>query len=519
VKAVTAGEMRKIEQEAINEYGIPSILLMENAALALLTAVEDTLGDVTGKKIVILAGKGNNGGDGMAVGRHLVNKGAEVKAFLFASGEELKDHSHTNFKLLRGLGTAIFQVSSETELRAFKLALMTCDLAIDALYGTGFRGALPAIEESYVRALNNSGKPIVSADIPSGLEADTGRVYKDAVRANTTVTFGLPKLGHFLGVGPEYVGQVRVDKISIPDSMLDDPKVNTHVLTKERVASYIPKRGISGHKGTHGTCLFIGGSPGMTGALTLSARSALRSGAGLVQMAVGESLAPFVDSMLPEAITVALNELRAGVLDPRALQQIVEKMHGARAVSFGPGMGQNVQVAEQLEGLIERCPKPLVIDADGLNALALDLKMLSRAQGPIILTPHPGEMARLTGLSVSDVQNNRLELVLEKAIEWKVILVLKGPATLVGSPDGRVFINPTGNAILGTGGTGDVLTGCIVGLLAQGVPPLEAACLGVYVHGLAGDILAEEMGVRGALAHEVADALPKALTRIQEYVR
>ncbi len=515
MKLVTADQMRKIEQKAIYEYGIPSIVLMENAALALLSTVEGIIGNVAGKKIVILAGKGKNGGDGLALGRHLVNRGGEVKAFLCASGDKLKGDSHTNFKLLRGLGTTIFQVNSETELKAFKLALMTCDLVIDALYGTGFRGALPPVEESYIQALNDSGKPVVAVDIPSGLEADTGKAYRDAVRAKATVTFGLPKLGLFLGAGPKHVGQLKVEKISIPDSILADPKVNTHVLSSDSLSNFIPVREIDSHKGIHGTCLCIGGSPGMTGALALCARSALRSGAGLVQMATGISLAPLVDSMLPEATTVALNESQPGLLDPRAVEQLEDKIQQSRAVSFGPGMGQTVEIAELLTGLLERCKKPLVIDADGLSALALDLNMLSQVQGPVILTPHPGEMARLTGLTVSEVQSRRLELALEKAVEWKVILVLKGQATIVASPDGKAFINPTGNPILGTAGTGDVLTGCIVGLLAQGILPLEAACLGVYAHGLAGDILAEQKGKRGALAQEVADALPYALARIQ----
>ncbi len=515
MKVVTAAEMVRIEREAINAYGIPSLLLMENAALAVLDAAKEILGELKGKKVVILAGKGNNGGDGLALGRHLVNRGVEIKVFLCGRSDEMKSDCLTNFQLLRGLGATVFQVTGETELRAFKLALLTCDLAVDALYGTGFRGALPPVQESYVRALNESAKPVLAIDIPSGLEADTGRVYREAVLADVTVTFGLPKLGHFLGMGPECVGEIKVDKISIPESILDDQNVNTHVLTAEQVAEYIPPRIASGHKGTHGKCLLVGGSPGMTGALVLAARAALRSGAGLAQMATGASLAPFVDSMLPEATTLGLNEIKAGVLDPRALEQVQEGISKAKAVSFGPGMGQGVEVAEYLAGVIERCPKPLVIDADGLNALALDLKMLARAQGPIILTPHPGEMARLTGLKLEEVLNNRLDLALEKAVEWKVILVLKGPSTIVVAPDGRAFLNPTGNPVLGSGGTGDVLTGCITGLLAQGVPPLEAACLGVYAHGLAGDILAKEMGQRGALAGEVADTLPKALGKIQ----
>lgn len=513
MKVVTGSEMMRIEQQAIEEYGIPSILLMENASLATLQAVEELLGEFKGKRVVILAGKGNNGGDGLAVGRHLVNRGVEVKVFLCGCSDELKPDSFTNFRLLKSLGATIFQVKGETELRAFKLALLTCDLAVDSLYGTGFRGALPPVEESYVRALNESGKPVVAVDIPSGLEAGTGRVYKDAVKAKITVTFGLPKLGHFLGQGPEYSGRLKVDKISIPDRILDDQNVNSHVLTSSQVAGYIPLRPITGHKGTHGTCLLIGGSPGMTGALALSARAALRSGAGLAQMATGASLAQLVDGLLLEGTTLGLAETGPGTLDPGALDGL--DFSRVKSVAFGPGMGQGPEVTEVLGRLVGSCDKPLVIDADGLNALAKDLKILTRVKGPVILTPHPGEMARLTGLPLDEVVNNRLEIALAAAIEWKVILVLKGATTLVVAPDGRVFLNPTGNPILGSGGTGDVLTGCITGLLAQGAPPLEAACLGVFCHGLAGDIQAAKLGTRGALASEIADTLPLALRQIE----
>ena len=516
MKVVTAAQMIKAEQAAIAGYGIPSILLMENASMAVLTAIEDILGELVSKKAVILAGKGNNGGDGLALGRHLVNRGMEVKVFLCGARDELKPDCITNLRLLQALGVAVFEVSGETELRAFKLALMTCDLAVDALFGTGLRGAMPPVEESYVKALNEAGKPAVAVDIPSGLESDTGKVYKEAVRAKVTVAFGLPKLGHFLGMGPEYSGQVRVDNISIPDTLLEDASINTHVLTEDYVAEFIPARPIDGHKGTHGSCLVIGGSLGMTGAVALASRAALRSGAGLVQMAVGQSIAPFVDSLLMEATTLALQEINPGVLDTTAVGQLQEGITRARSLAFGPGMGKAGEVADFLSWLIENCPKPLVIDADGLNAVATDLKMLARARGPVILTPHPGEMARLCGLTVQEVVDNRLELAQEKAVEWKVILVLKGSSTVIAAPDGRAFINPTGNPILGTGGTGDVLTGLITGLIAQGVDPLQAACLGVYCHGLAGDILAEDFGTRGALAHEVCDLIPKALRKMQK---
>lgn len=518
MKIVTSAQLMQLEHMAINEYGIPSILLMENAALAVLEAVSEALGDVTSKRIVILAGKGNNGGDGLALGRHLVNRGAEVKVFICGDPAELKPDSLLNFRLLKGLGAAIFQVCGETELRAFKLALMTCDLAVDALYGTGFRGALPPVQESYVQALNESGKPVIAVDIPSGLEADTGKIYKDAVRAKVTVTFGLPKLGHFLGRGPEYSGRVQVDKISIPETILDAPQVQTHILTDQKVAGYIPPRAIDGHKGTHGLGIIVGGSSGMTGALALAARALLRSGAGLVQMVTGASIAAQVDSLLLEGTTIALSESSPGVLAPESVGRIQEALLRAKAMAVGPGLGKAEGMFDFLATLVGNCNKPLVLDADALNILALDLKVLEKAQAPVILTPHPAEMARLTGLTVNEVVSNRLELALAKAVEWNVFLVLKGSTTLIVSPTGEVFLNPTGNPILGTGGTGDVLTGCITGFLAQGVPPLKAACLGVYCHGLAGDILAAEMGPRGALAGQVADALPRALKQIAQQV-
>lgn len=514
MKVVTAAQMVRIEQEAINNYGIPSILLMENAALAVLEAISEILGTVKGKRITVLAGKGNNGGDGLALARHLVNRGAEVQLFLCAQEDMLKNDSLTNYKLLKGLELEIFAASGETELKAFELALMTCDLAVDALYGTGFRGALPPVQESYVKALNDAGKPVVAVDIPSGVEADTGKVYKEAVRAVATVTFGLPKLGQFLKAGPEYTGKLHINPISIPAGIRGASTVATSLLTAEYVGRAIPSRSRYGHKGTHGTGLIIGGSPGMSGALALAAKAALRSGAGLVRMATGENMAQFVDGLLEEATTIGLKETPTGRWATGAFGQLKAALASADAVGVGPGLGQNNEILKLLNEIVEQSHKPLVIDADGLNALAQDIQVLLHANGPVILTPHPGEMARLTGLNVEEVQANRLELALEKASQWGVILVLKGAATIVASPDGRAFINTSGGPILGAGGTGDVLTGCIVGLLAQGVEPLDAACLGVYCHGLAGDIIAAEITDRGALAGEVADKLPQALAHL-----
>lgn len=512
MRAVNAQQMREIEKQAIEVFGIPSLLLMENAALAVVQEIQQTVERMSSKKsnkTIILVGKGNNGGDGLAIARHLLILGMDVTVFSFAKTEEFQGDAALNCRLYQNAGGRFFLIEGEKQLRFTRLALQQADIIVDAIYGTGLRGALPSLVEELVDLVNQTQACVISVDIPSGVEADSGKTYRSAIRAQTTVTFGLPKLGHFLGKGPEYAGRVIVDPISIPERYLAQEEVATFVLTDAEVHSFLPMRTLQGHKGTHGKGVLVAGSPGMTGAAILAGRSALRCGIGLLQIVTPEYTASPIDIGLTEATIWPVEGEKT--LGKQALPVITEKCRAAQALAIGPGLGQNPDFIPVLEDVFRTVDLPVLLDADALNLVAQEPGILGYRQGrgPLIMTPHPGEMARLCDCSVQEIQENRLEIAVAKAVEWGAVLVLKGAVTVIASPDGRAFLNPTGNPGLGTGGTGDVLTGGILAWLAQGVPPLEAACLGVYLHGKAADELARDVGWSGFTATEVADQLAK----------
>lgn len=519
MRVVNAEQMRQIEEKAIHHYGIPSLLLMENAAWAVVEEIRRCLpkeeADLSGRKAVILVGKGNNGGDGLAVARHLVLQGMDVTVFLFAGLKELKGDAALNLRLFQGTTGKCFVIEGEKQRRLTRLALAQADVVVDALFGIGMRGALPSLVEEYVDQVNRAPGWVVAIDIPSGVDANTGKVYRTAIRAQTTVTFGLPKWGLFLGEGPDYSGRVVVDPISIPASYLEDEGISTFVLTDNDVRKMLPIRTLKGHKGTHGKGILVAGSEGMSGAAVLAGRGALRSGIGLLQIVTPQGIAQEVDTAITEAtIWSAPGD---GYLNEEAWPVILRQSEKAQALAVGPGLGQKPEFISVLGEILRSISCPVILDADALNQVAREpgLLGLRNGLGSLILTPHPGEMARLCECSVEDVESNRLDLAVAKAVEWEAVVVLKGSVTIIASPDGRAFFNPTGNPGLGTGGTGDVLTGSILAWLAQGVAPLEAACLGVYLHGKSADVLAGEYGWAGFTASEVADKLPKVRRELE----
>lgn len=513
MRVVSSGQMRSIDANAINNYGIPGIVLMENAALAVVRETEKILSPngkkgLKGQKAVILAGKGNNGGDGLAVARHLTVLGMEVTVFLFCGPNELSGDAGLNYELYQKTGGKIVQVEDEQQLRLFKLALIQAQIVIDALYGTGFKGSLPENAVSFVEELNRSDLPVICVDIPSGVEADSGKVRNTAVKGDVTVTFGLPKFGHFLGEGQIYCGKLVIDQISIPEHIINEEKIFAYLLTDEIIKPLIPVRHPHGHKGTHGRAVLIGGSVGMSGAVILAGKSAQRCGTGLLQIVVPEGISETVDLGVMEATVWPAKDFE--VLTGDSWPVIEKRLAGADACAVGPGLKQTESFLPVLKKILQDNEIPVIMDADALNLISRepDLLSLRKGKGTLILTPHPGEMARLCGCSPAEVQEDRLKLAITKAMEWGAIVVLKGAGTIVASPDGRVFINTTGNAGLGAGGTGDVLTGSILSWVAQGVPPLGAACLGVYLHGRAADLLKDQYGLSGFTASEVADTLP-----------
>ena len=513
MKLLKADEMKDIDRRASSEFGIPSIILMENAGLRTLEVIEEILGETKNRMIIILAGKGNNGGDGLVIARHLINSGAVVETYLTGEVEELTQDSRINYEILLKMGARIFPLSSEKDLYLLMLSLMNADLIVDALYGIGFKGSLNQFDSRLVKMVNWCRAPVVAVDIPSGVEADTGRVNGDAIKASHTVTFALPKIGLVLEPGKEYVGTLSVADISIPAVLLEDKAIKTNLISEAMLSALIKPRSANSHKGTYGHVLLVGGSPGMVGAIMMSSQAALRTGAGLVTAAVPESLTAVVDSSLMEVMTAPLAQTGQSAIALEALPAIENLLGTVSVCAVGPGMSRYPEAGAIIRHILERSGVPLVIDADGLNALENDVAILKDRQVPIVLTPHPGEMARLTGKTIEEIQSQRLEIAQTFAREWGVTLVLKGNKTIIANPSGEVYINISGNPGMATAGSGDVLTGIITGLIAQGLKPQDAAFAGVYLHGLAGDLAAQIKGEPGLIAGDLISCIPEVLKK------
>ncbi|MEW6663149.1 MAG: NAD(P)H-hydrate dehydratase [Bacillota bacterium] len=509
MKLVTAEEMQGLDQKAITMFGIPGIVLMENAGLQVMAAIQELLVSLEGKRILIFAGKGNNGGDGFVIARHLANRGAEPKVFLLGRPEEIKGDAAANLHILNKMEIKIHPLLAEKDLQRVDIALLHADLLVDAIYGTGFKGSILGIAGEAIRLINSAKKPIVAVDVPSGLETDTGRVLGPCVKATCTVSFGLPKLGLFLDPGARYTGTVKVADISLPHKLIAQSQFKHNLITRDWCQGLLPSRDTGGHKGTFGKVLVVGGSTGMTGAVYLAAEAALRSGAGLVTAAVPASLYPILETKTTEVITCPLPDVDGGYLSEGAVEPVLHLAEKASVVVLGMGLGQHSQSVRWLHRVLPALNRPVVLDADGLNGLIGNTKLLPQMAGPVVVTPHPGEMSRLVGVPVSLVQDNRLKIARQAAAEWKATVVLKGAGTVVANPEGEVYLNTNGNPGMATGGTGDVLAGIIAGLIAQGLEPGYAAGVGVYAHGAAGDEAARVKGQMGLIAGDVLNALPE----------
>lgn len=511
MKIVSAEEMRGIDRRASQDFGVASLILMENAGIRVVEVAETFLESTPLRRVVIVAGKGNNGGDGLVVARHLLNSGAQVETFLLGNPEEMTPDTLVNYEILRKMEARLFPLQDEEGINRLFISTLSADLIIDALYGISFRGRLGEFDSRVVSILNQSQRPIIAVDIPSGVEADTGRVMGEAVRASWTVTLALPKLGLLMEPGSSYAGRVTVADISIPSKLLSERVLKTNLLTEDLVKGFFAPRPRVSYKGTYGHALVIGGSMGMTGAVMLSSASALAVGAGLVTAAVPESLLPIVESGLVEVMTTPLAETRQKAIALEALPAIENLLGTVSVCAIGPGMSRYPEAKAIVRFVLERSGVPVVIDADGLNALGEDMSVLGNRQVPIVLTPHPGEMSRLQGTAVGELQSRRMEAAREAASEWGVTVVLKGSRTIVAEPNGETYLNITGNPGMATAGSGDVLTGVITGLIAQGIRPNAAAGIGVYLHGKAGDLVKESRGERGLIAGDLVRALPEVI--------
>ncbi len=508
MKLVTASEMRELDRRAIEEVGIPSLVLMENAGRSTYQILRREFPDLVGE-VGVLAGRGNNGGDGFVVARYLAGDGLPVAVFLLGSRDRVSGDARVNLDILAHLGVEVVEVLSEADLNPALHRLARAELIIDALLGTGLDKPVQGLMATLIDKVNHLRAPVLAVDIPTGLSADTGEVLGVAVQAQVTVTYGWPKIGQVVPPGRDYVGNLWQVDLSIPPALARELPHSMPEPTEMR--QLLPDRLFGSHKGTYGHLLVLAGSEGKTGAATLTSEGGLRAGAGLVTLGVAASLNDILEAKLTEAMTLPLPEARGTrALGREARQPILEFLEEKTTLALGPGLGTHPETQELVRHLVHNLPQPMVVDADGINCIALDTSCLP-AQGPRILTPHPGEMARLVGSSPREVQADRLRLAREAAARFQVILVLKGAQTLVAAPDGRVSLNPTGNPALASGGTGDVLTGLIGGYLAQGLNPWDAARLGVYLHGLAADYFAGLHGPRSMIAGDLIEVYPEAI--------
>lgn len=513
MKIATAEQMLLCDRLTSAEYGVPSLELMENAGRGTVAAITRHFGPLTERKVLIFIGPGNNGGDGLVIARILLEQGAQPQVVSLVDLEKLQGDAARNLKRVKQLAMPLYTCLEEDELPWVERLVTESDLLVDALFGTGLRSLITGVFAAVIKCINASPLPVVAVDIPSGLDSDTGIPQGVSVRARLTCTYGLPKFAQVEPQGKEYVGLLEVIDIGIPAEVVERIGVKVEWLDHGLVKSLIPERGLASHKGIFGHLLALAGSLGKGGAAVLCGLGAARSGVGLVTIAAPKTINGVVQGALPEAMTEVLS-FSQQYLSDTDYEQLLAACHGKGAVAVGPGLGTAEETGQVVRKLYRELRQPMVIDADGLNLLAGEVAVL--AAGPRILTPHPGEMSRLAGISTVEIQGKRRAVAADFAKKHGVYLVLKGASTVIAAPDGRLAVNPTGNPGMAAGGVGDVLTGLIGGLLAQGVSPWEAACLGVYVHGLAADRIARAGRPFGFLASELAAEIPAAFQEVLE---
>lgn len=530
MKLPDSAEMRGLDQRTIEEYGIPGIVLMENAGLSTVRMMEEQLGSPTDSFALIFIGPGNNGGDGLVIGRHLHQRGCSPIFIFLVDPDSLKGDAAANMAIIRKLRLPYHEIDNEARVKAlpvlyrqFASGSRSCYAIVDGLFGTGLTRPVEGRFAEAIKFINSaeavSGIPVISVDIPSGLDADSGKILGTCVEADHTATYGCAKPGQVLHHGPEFTGRLHIIDIGIPPEVVERAKIRTelldHTFTSQLVAKL--RRAENVHKGNHGHLAVLGGSPGKTGAAVLAVRGALRIGAGLVSLFAQKDLNAIYESLLVEAMTIPLPSGRshAGVED---LSFIEENIQDKKALVIGPGLGTETATTELVLSLYERSKLPLILDADGLTLIAAHSGSLPAPAGPRIFTPHPGEMARMLGKSVAEIQGDRLRAAREACDIYggkgkECVMVLKGSGTIVASSSGLSYINTSGNPGMATGGMGDTLAGVIGGLLCQGLDCEQAAAAAVFIHGLAGDILYEKQGV-GYSATELGDTLPRAVSSL-----
>jgi NAD(P)H-hydrate epimerase len=503
--------MRKLDRKAIEDFGISGLILMENAARGTVNAMCRHFPDLLTKRVGILAGRGNNGGDAFVVARYLLNRGVVCQVYLLTAREEVKGDAAANLAILNRMGAEITEIMNLEAWEAQRAKIAENEILVDGILGTGVKGPVKGFFHEIIDFVNSLGIPMVSIDIPSGLDADTGQVLGTCIHAFLTVTFGLAKRGLLVQPGANYCGKLVIVDISLPKPAIEAETIRDFLIEGAEFLPFLLPRNPDAHKGEFGHLLVLSGSPGKTGAAALVCQAAIRAGTGLVTLGIPESLNPIMEAKLTEAMTEPLPETKDHTLGLSALRRITELYSRKNALAIGPGLSLHPETSRLIQRIVRSADLPAVIDADGLSALVGKIDSIKKNRENLIFTPHPGEMARLLGVRVPEVQQNRIEVARKFAQENGLILVLKGARSIVAGPKGDIFINPTGNAGMASGGMGDVLTGMVGGFLAQGFPSLVAAKLAVYLHGLVGDFVAHQKGERGMAAMDLIEEIPRVL--------
>ncbi len=508
MRLVTASEMREMDSLTINEAGIPGVVLMENAAGNAAKVFVEHFNPPWGSFILVFCGKGNNGGDGYVMARYLHEKGMKVSVAVTGEKTSITGDALVNLNVIEKMGLEIIEITGDEVLESFLDNFSECDFIIDGLLGTGLNSPVRGIYKKIIENINMSGRPVMAVDIPSGLNADTGQKMGSAVRADLTVTFGFPKPGQVVYPGADFVGKLVNIDIGIPRMISERFKQLHRLIEPDDFTEDLLKEKKDAHKGSRGHLLILAGSTGKTGAAALAAMGALRAGAGLVTLGIPESLNQIMECKLTEAMTVPLPETKEGSLAADSWDDIKKLFEGKSALAVGPGLSTNPETVDLVCRIIKECELPMVIDADAVNALAATEGSLDFLDNKKILTPHPGEMSRLLNFEIREIQADRIGTSRKFSEKYNCTLVLKGARTVISDPEGIIRINPTGNPALATGGSGDVLTGIIAGLLSRGLSEIKAASAGVYLHGLAADYFAEENGESGLIASDLPDMIP-----------
>ncbi len=507
MKILTSDQMRNIDRRTTERFGIPSIVLMENAALAVVDAIFEHYPDC--ERAAIFCGTGQNGGDGLAIARHLENRGVVPVVLIAGDRANFTGDAMANLIICERLGIPIYDIVDADHVADAVAHVSDADLIVDAIFGTGLNRPPTGVHAETIRAITELRIPVLAVDMPSGANASSGEPFDPCLRAEVTVTFAAPKVCHVFEPSAVMCGEVIVADISIPEAAIHDELVTLALTTPGDVQPFFGPRAAATHKGTYGHVAIVAGSFGRSGAAVLCARGAIRTGAGLVSVVTDPQVAPLVNAGSIESMTFPI------ALVGSSITPILEFIRGKDAVLIGPGLRDEEDSYAFVRDLVSAIDRPLVIDASGLNAFAGRAAELNPNGRLRVITPHPGELGRLIGRDTKAINADRIGAAREAARISNCIVVLKGHQTLIADPQGNVNVNLTGNPGMASGGMGDVLGGMIAALLARGVDPYDAACAGVYLHGLAGDVVKDELGDTGMAAADVAEKIPLAIHRLR----